>query len=386
MLISHRYFYPDGAHPLYDDRDYLYLDIETTGLSRDKSILYMIGCGFRERDRDDLHVILWFNEDGRNEKDILISFSDFLTLKDWTAVTFNGDRFDLPYLKARYAFHELNCPLLSLDSLDLYRLLKPYKSLFKLDKARQKDWESALGIARQDAMSGRELIGVYRSFLQEHDEKLFQLLVLHNYEDVCHLSQLAVLLGLEEILAGGFVIEDMEFVEEAGAEDSSPGARLLVRCQIKSPFQLVGDTFTIMKELAEGSIRIVGNQIECSIYSETKIMKHFFPDPENYYYLPREDRAIHKSVGIYVDREYRERCSPRQCYAQKEGYFLPLYKVVDNRSADRAGHDKECIDDLTLYHPEYKSQPSYIEYADLASADDSTRQLWMRGILSHFLL
>lgn len=35
-------------------------------------------------------------------------------------------------------------------------------------------------------------------------------------------------------------------------------------------------------------------------------MRHFYSDYKNYYYLPKEDMAIHKSVAAYVDHEYRE--------------------------------------------------------------------------------
>ena len=34
-------------------------------------------------------------------------------------------------------------------------------------------------------------------------------------------------------------------------------------------------------------------------------LKHFYPNYREYYYLPHEDRAIHKSVALYVDRNFR---------------------------------------------------------------------------------
>ena len=395
MLISHLNFHPDSFHPIHADRDYLYLDIETTGLSRDHSILYMIGCGYKEADNDDLHVILWFNEDGRSEQEILFFFARFLSTKTWIPVTFNGNRFDLPYLKARYAIHGLECPLLSLNSLDLYQQLKPYKGLFGLERARQKDWEAVLGIGREDSMSGQELIHVYRSFLKEHEERLYHMLVLHNYEDVCHMAQLAVLMGLEGIVGGRFSIEDAELIQGAGdyqfvgdladgvqADDDGLGGDsvdgmaaskdcLVIRCRTEE-----GLPVDLVRDLPEGRIHIKGKQITCILPAPGRVMKHFFPDPENYYYLPREDRAIHKSVGVYVDRAYREKCRPGNCYVTKEGVFLPFYGL---------GQKKDCLREFTLYSPEYRSPVQYVEYDELACANDVAKHWWAQGVISHFI-
>ena len=51
-------------------------------------------------------------------------------------------------------------------------------------------------------------------------------------------------------------------------------------------------------------------------------MRHFYSDYKNYYYLPKEDMAIHKSVAAYVDHEYREKCKAYNCYVRKTGTFI----------------------------------------------------------------
>ena len=52
-------------------------------------------------------------------------------------------------------------------------------------------------------------------------------------------------------------------------------------------------------------------------------LKYFFVDYKNYYYLPAEDCAIHKSVGTYVDRSARKQATARTCYQKKKGCFVP---------------------------------------------------------------
>ena len=45
---------------------FLFFDIETTGFSRDNTILYLIGCGYFE---EGFQFIQWFNDDGTSEED-----------------------------------------------------------------------------------------------------------------------------------------------------------------------------------------------------------------------------------------------------------------------------------------------------------------------------
>lgn len=54
-------------------------------------------------------------------------------------------------------------------------------------------------------------------------------------------------------------------------------------------------------------------------------MRHFYSDYKNYYYLPKEDMAIHKSVAAYVAHEYREKCKAYNCYVRKTGTFIRQY-------------------------------------------------------------
>ena len=41
-------------------------------------------------------------------------------------------------------------------------------------------------------------------------------------------------------------------------------------------------------------------------------LKYFYTDYKNYYYLPKEDMAIHKSVAAYVDRDHKKKNAKHQ--------------------------------------------------------------------------
>ena len=57
-------------------------------------------------------------------------------------------------------------------------------------------------------------------------------------------------------------------------------------------------------------------------------LRYFFADHKNYYYLPMEDRAIHKSVGAFVERSARRQATKETCYERKQGLFLPEPEII----------------------------------------------------------
>ena len=53
------------------------------------------------------------------------------------------------------------------------------------------------------------------------------------------------------------------------------------------------------------------------------VLKYYYPNYKDYYYLPKEDKAIHKSVGIYVEKEYRKKATADTAYLSRKGLYLP---------------------------------------------------------------
>ena len=47
------------------------------------------------------------------------------------------------------------------------------------------------------------------------------------------------------------------------------------------------------------------------------------PNVSDYYYLPEEDRVIHKDVAQFLDRSRRVKATAKNCFVRKEGRFLP---------------------------------------------------------------
>ena len=84
--------------------DFLFLDIETTGLSAEQNAIYLIGCVYCQS--DGWNLIQWMDTSGKEEKEILSSFLLFASGYRYL-VHYNGERFDLPFLKKRLQAHSL---------------------------------------------------------------------------------------------------------------------------------------------------------------------------------------------------------------------------------------------------------------------------------------
>ena len=85
----------------------LFYDIETTGLSRNSTFLYLIGAVAYEENNWQMYQ--WMIENEEEEPELLKTFSEFL--QDFSCtIQYNGDSFDQPYLDARYQIHGLSSP------------------------------------------------------------------------------------------------------------------------------------------------------------------------------------------------------------------------------------------------------------------------------------
>ena len=58
-------------------------------------------------------------------------------------------------------------------------------------------------------------------------------------------------------------------------------------------------------------------------------LKYFFENYKDYFYLPDEDEAIHKSIAQFVDKNHRVKATKNNCYTKKSGYFLPVFSDCD---------------------------------------------------------
>lgn len=290
----------------------LFFDIETTGLSWKTSHLYLLGAVFYENETW-IHR-QWFCQKPGEEKEVLLAFSELLSTKK-LLFHYNGTTFDVPYLMHKYTFYQLPAPWEGTRQLDLYQLFFPLKKILHLKHMRQKDLENATGLFREDLYSGGELIEVYKKYLLSGDEHLLEILCLHNKEDVEGMLKLLPLFSIRTLWTGNC----QEFITCTHTAEGN----LLLSVQPEHLFPV-----SFEKKLPHVVLRITPQKLLLEIRPEAGCKKFFYSNYKDYYYLPIEDEAIHKSVGAYVDKDHREKATPDNCCKKVNGCFYPQYEEL----------------------------------------------------------
>lgn len=314
-MLTEQIILPESVQKSLDSANFpehtLLFDIETTGLDHRRSHIYLIGL-LQHQKEEGWRLFQYFAEKPLQEEELLRSFSHHCT-PETLLIHFNGDTFDLPYLRSKYEFYGMKQPWLQGKSIDIYKKVRPFQRLLGLSQSRQRDWEEYCGLHREDPYSGGELIGLYREFLQTGDEHLYRILLRHNREDLSGMVTLLPLLTLEDLRRG-----QAQFLSASLPSRENPRLSLTVELPNTLPFSL-----TLTRSSVEGHFQGRKGTIRVPLYQG--ILKYFYPNYRDYYYLPLEDTAIHKSVGTYVDKKYRCQAKASNCYQKKEGLYLPQF-------------------------------------------------------------
>lgn len=274
----------------------VFYDIETTGLSRKTTYLYLVGAvGIEDKTWT---FYQWMAENNKEEETILRIFSQFLEQYD-CLISYNGERFDQPYLEARYEKYGLPSPFEGKISLDLYLTLKPLKTLLKLPAMKQPCLEEFLGIKNRIYDNGKECIQLYKDFLKKRDHVIANEVLGHNLEDVLGLGRIFEMLGY-------LCIYDSEYEITYGEFD---GENLILEmklpCKLPQKFSNGNEQFYLTGE---------DELVKFIVKAENSKLKQYYPNPKDYYYLPEEDSVIPKSLGSGIDKKHRKAATKDTCY------------------------------------------------------------------------
>lgn len=278
----------------------LFLDIETTGLSARNAALYLIGVAYLKD--GEWTYRQWFADSVRDEQDMLKGFAEFAAGYD-ALVHFNGTTFDLPFLKKCAMQYHIELGIDDKQSIDLYSRLRHLKGFLGMTSLKQKDFEERIGIRREDKFTGGELIEVYKKYEKEPTAEAKEILLLHNRDDLLGMLDVARLLDFERIFKGRFALKTVE-----DADTLHVRLRLGIGDGGKAPVDVEyesGDDF---------KISISEDEIVVGLLVKDGCVKMFFSDYKNYFYLPEEDKAVHKSVGAYVDSHFRQKATRVTAY------------------------------------------------------------------------
>lgn len=174
-------------------KNFIVLDIETTGFSRQNASIILIGIIIKNEN----HLITKqiFAESLDEEVLILSKLIEVLeSLDDYFFITYNGHSFDLPFINSKLNQYGIEYQLNLNNNFDLYRLIRKNKKLLNLERHNLKTVEKFLGIKRNDTISGRESIQLYYNYLESNSSAILNKILLHNYEDIKYLLPLLEIL------------------------------------------------------------------------------------------------------------------------------------------------------------------------------------------------
>lgn len=175
--------------------NYCFFDIETTGFNRKYDSIILIGALIVSGSQ--VTVKQYFADTLKEEEDILLAFfKDTITTNNF--ITYNGDAFDIPFINTKADLLDINYRIDSSNSIDLLKVVRKNKSMLNLDNHKLKTVEKFLGIFREDKISGKESVDIYNRYLKSKDEKLKQIVLKHNYDDIYHLPKLLSIYDLIE--------------------------------------------------------------------------------------------------------------------------------------------------------------------------------------------
>jgi len=204
--------YKSRAFQLYfGNMDIGVLDIETTGLSPKNSAFVLGGLAAPVTSHADsesepkscLIAEQYFAESLSEEQETLKQFWQAAAEKD-VLITFNGQHFDLPFIRERLKTPAGYTPF----HLDLFLLVKNYSPIRKfLPNLKQKSIENYMGLwqYRKDEISGAESVDLYYRFLTERQSEARinttsgnmkasnvtkETILLHNHDDIVQLYRL----------------------------------------------------------------------------------------------------------------------------------------------------------------------------------------------------
>lgn len=100
--------------------------------------------------------------------------------------------------------------------------------------------------------------------------------------------------------------------------------------------------------------------LKVPIYEEE--LKYFYSNYKDYYYLPTEDVALHKSVAGFVDKEHRLQASAANCYTRKFSCYLPQWEILFTPFFKRDYKSKELFFELT--DEMKKNREGFTQYAN----------------------
>ncbi|MFO3664788.1 ribonuclease H-like domain-containing protein [Anaerococcus sp. ENR0831] len=177
MITYKKRYFPENLN-----KDEIILDIETTGLDPLRDNLVLLGFIVFEGEKS--YIIQYFAEDNFEEERLLKIYLKMTT--DKTIITYNGDKFDIPFLNIRLDKYGLE-PIFP-AAKDIYKTISSHRKYFTFESMRLMDIEKHIGIFRNDP-SRYKVISKLTEDIKKRDKP--RPIMIHNENDLIATEKLA---------------------------------------------------------------------------------------------------------------------------------------------------------------------------------------------------
>ncbi|WP_051569093.1 ribonuclease H-like domain-containing protein [Alkaliphilus transvaalensis] len=208
--INEKFPMPSFYRGILEKNTFCILDIETTGLSSKYHNVILIGLLYPHNNRTVIKQ--FFAENIHEEEELLQFFAEEIKRYDFL-ITYNGVTFDYPFLKERFKKYNITWPHDDIKHFDILHFLKKCKGQLPLENLKLKTVENYLGINRQDTISGKDSVVLYKTYESNPSPALEKTILLHNYEDIYYLAKVATIFDhfpdVNSLLEKTFIIPEV---------------------------------------------------------------------------------------------------------------------------------------------------------------------------------
>lgn len=169
----------------FTSEDLVFLDIETTGLWANQP-LFLVGVLFKEGEK--LKLQQFFARNLREEKPLLAAVYE--KLKEFKVmVTYNGKKFDAPYIEGRWVEHRLFYKLHHYQLDLLYHARRHFREKYPDCRLITLE-EKLLGQKRKDDIPGYLIPRTYYKFVKNGNPLFVKDIINHNAMDLVTLARI----------------------------------------------------------------------------------------------------------------------------------------------------------------------------------------------------
>lgn len=159
--------------------DFIILDIETIGLS--KVPLFLIGLAEIKKEKQKVKTTQYLARDFNEEKNILLETRNHI--KNRPLITFNGKKFDIPFIKRRALHHNIETNIKENLNIDI---LKFAKNTWKeeLNNCKLKTLEKRYNVERKGDIPSGKVPDYYTQFTRTGNIGTLVPILEHNIQDL----------------------------------------------------------------------------------------------------------------------------------------------------------------------------------------------------------